>query len=84
MRQAWSHSFALNLHRNAQKRLEVSDHWGRDIGVALVSAARTRLRDLGFRRAILWLLAGNVRAERFYVMDHWNQMGYGGERTVRY
>jgi GNAT superfamily N-acetyltransferase len=30
------------------------DHWGRGIGVALVSAARTRLFDFGFRSAILW------------------------------
>jgi GNAT superfamily N-acetyltransferase len=47
------------------------DHWGRDIGVALISAARTRLFDLEFRSAILWVLAGNVRAERFYLKDHW-------------
>jgi len=47
------------------------DHWGRGIGIALVSAARTRLFDLGFRKAILWVIVGNVRAERFYLMDHW-------------
>jgi len=47
------------------------DHWGRGIGVALISAARTRLFDRGFRSAILWVLAGNVRAERFYRKDHW-------------
>ncbi|HJT71716.1 MAG TPA: GNAT family N-acetyltransferase [Terriglobales bacterium] len=47
------------------------DHWGRGIGFLLVSAARSRLFDLGFRNAILWVLAGNVRAERFYMKDHW-------------
>jgi len=47
------------------------DHWGRGIGVALVSAARARLLDLGFRKAILWVLEGNVRAERFYRRDQW-------------
>lgn len=47
------------------------DHWGRGIGGALVSAARSRLFDLGFRNAILWVLVGNVRAERFYVTDQW-------------
>lgn len=47
------------------------EHWGRGVGAALVSAARTRLFDLGFRNAVLWVLAGNVRAERFYAKDHW-------------
>jgi GNAT superfamily N-acetyltransferase len=51
------------------------DHWGRGIGVALVSAARTRLFNLGFRSAVLWVLVGNVRAERFYLMDHWTPDG---------
>ncbi|MGH9588613.1 MAG: GNAT family N-acetyltransferase [Acidobacteriaceae bacterium] len=55
-------------------------HWGCGIGVALVSAARTRLFDLGFRNAVLWVLAGNVRAERFYQMDQW--MPNGLQRTV--
>ena len=51
------------------------DHWGRGIGVALVSAARARLFDLGFREAILWVLEGNVRAERFYRRDQWTPDG---------
>jgi GNAT superfamily N-acetyltransferase len=46
-------------------------HWGQGIGVALISAARARLFELGFRRAALWVLAGNVRAERFYRKDGW-------------
>ena len=45
--------------------------WGRGIGNALISAARARLRDLGFRQAALWVLAGNVLAERFYRLDGW-------------
>jgi GNAT superfamily N-acetyltransferase len=45
--------------------------WGRGIGLALVSAARARLFELGFRSAFVWVLAGNVRAERFYRIDHW-------------
>jgi GNAT superfamily N-acetyltransferase len=45
--------------------------WGQGIGVALVSAARARLSELGFRDALLWVLAGNVRAERFYRSDQW-------------
>jgi GNAT superfamily N-acetyltransferase len=35
-------------------------HWGRGIGVALISAARDGLRELGFQNAVLWVLAGNV------------------------
>ena len=42
------------------------NRWGRGIGIALVSAARARLLELGFRDAVLWVLSGNVRAERFY------------------
>ena len=55
------------------------DHWGRGIGVALVSAARARLLDHGFRKAILWVLASNVRAQRFYRKDQWAPDG--GQRT---
>ncbi len=51
------------------------DWWGRGIGAALVSAARLRLLALGFRQAVLWLLAGNVRAERFYRNDGWASDG---------
>ncbi len=46
-------------------------HWGRGVGVALVTAGRGRLFELGFRRAFLWVLAGNVRGERFYHTDGW-------------
>ena len=47
------------------------DQWSRGIGAALVPAARSRLFDLGFRHAVLWVLVGNVRAERFYRIDRW-------------
>lgn len=49
--------------------------WGRGIGVTLVSAARSRLVQLGFRNAYLWILAGNLRAERFYQIDGWKPDG---------
>jgi len=45
--------------------------WGRGIGLALVQAARARMVELGFRSAVLWLLKGNVRGERFYRRDGW-------------
>jgi GNAT superfamily N-acetyltransferase len=47
------------------------EQWGRGIGVTLISAARTRLFRLGFRNAVLWVLAGNSRAEHFYQIDRW-------------
>jgi GNAT superfamily N-acetyltransferase len=47
------------------------EHWGRRIGVGLVQAARARLFELGFRHAVLWVMEGNARAERFYRSDGW-------------
>ena len=45
--------------------------WGRGVGAMLIAAARGRLVGLGFRNAVLWLLAGNARADRFYRIDGW-------------
>jgi ribosomal protein S18 acetylase RimI-like enzyme len=45
--------------------------WGRGIGVALVAAGRAHLVARGFRNALLWVLAGNARADRFYRNDSW-------------
>jgi GNAT superfamily N-acetyltransferase len=45
--------------------------WDRKLGVALVSAARGYLGRMGFKRACLWILAGNTRAERFYEINGW-------------
>jgi GNAT superfamily N-acetyltransferase len=50
--------------------------WGRGIGIELMSAARTRLAQAGFRHAVLWVLAGNLRAERFYRIDGWAPDGF--------
>ena len=49
--------------------------WGRGIGAALIAAARARLVEAGFRNALLWMLAGNIRAERFYRIDGWTPDG---------
>jgi GNAT superfamily N-acetyltransferase len=46
-------------------------HWGRGIGLALVSAARASLLERGFQNALLCILAGNQRADRFYRNDGW-------------
>jgi GNAT superfamily N-acetyltransferase len=56
--------------------------WGRGIGVALVSAARAGLVELGFRKAFLWALAGNVRADRFYQMDGWAPDGVSRSESM--
>ncbi len=47
------------------------DCWGRGIGQALAAAARGELYRLGFRQAVLWVLAGNARAKQFYRADGW-------------
>jgi hypothetical protein len=50
--------------------------------VALVSAARARLLELGFRHAVLWVMAGNTRAERFYRLDGWAPDGLRRTESV--
>jgi len=52
------------------------ERWGQRIGLALISAARDRLHSLGFRQAVLWVMAGNSRAERFYRIDNWAPDGH--------
>jgi GNAT superfamily N-acetyltransferase len=47
------------------------EHWSRGFGAVLVSAARANLFELGFRNAVLWILAGNLRVHRFYQRDDW-------------
>lgn len=54
--------------------------WSRGIGTALIAAARAHLVELGFGTAVLWLLAGNRRAERFYRADGW--LADGARRTA--
>jgi ribosomal protein S18 acetylase RimI-like enzyme len=56
--------------------------WGRGIGAALVAAARARLVELGVRNGFLWVLKGNVRADRFYRNDGWSLDGYSRTDTV--
>jgi GNAT superfamily N-acetyltransferase len=49
--------------------------WGKGMGLALIQAARAQLRARGFRRAVLWVLVGNKRAQRFYEKDGWRLDG---------
>ena len=58
------------------------DWWGHGVGQALLASARAHLLDSGFRRAILWVLVGNVRAERFYAKDGWTPDGAQRTDTV--
>jgi GNAT superfamily N-acetyltransferase len=58
------------------------DWWGRGVGVALVAAARAHLVERGFGQAIVWVLAGNTRAERFYRGDGWRPDGARRMETV--
>lgn len=51
------------------------DDWGCGYGVALVEAARRHLSESGFTSAVLWLLEGNSRADRFYRADGWRPDG---------
>lgn len=51
------------------------DRWRLGVGRLLIEQARTRLVQRGFKEAILWVMAGNERAERFYRSDGWTPDG---------
>lgn len=55
--------------------------WGRGIGRSLIAEARVRLSRQGFAEAILWVLAGNEQAQRFYHADGWQPTGTGAKKT---
>ncbi len=54
--------------------------WGRGIGRALLERAEESMRAFGFERAILWVLEGNERGERFYRAAGWECDGRKLER----
>ncbi len=54
------------------------DVWDRGYGWALMEHSVAELREHGFRRAVLWVLATNDRARRFYETAAW--LADGGER----
>jgi GNAT superfamily N-acetyltransferase len=45
--------------------------WRKGFGRRLMVEARARVSERGFVEAILWMLEGNERAERFYRVDGW-------------
>ncbi len=51
------------------------EFWSRGLGRALLGAARDRLVQQGYERAVLWVLEGNTRADRFYRADGWSPDG---------
>ena len=54
--------------------------WGIGAGRTLIADARTRLVARGFTEAVLWVLVGNERAQRFYRIDGWRPDDV--ERTI--
>lgn len=50
-------------------------HWRKGIGARLAAAACGRLVECGHRHALLWILAGNLRADRFYSAHGWHPDG---------
>jgi GNAT superfamily N-acetyltransferase len=67
------------------------DWWSTGTGRSLMAAALTALSEAGYRRAVLWVLAGNDRARRFYERAGFTAdgaenvlTGLGGVLEVRY
>ena len=52
-----------------------SGRWGTGAGRVLIEAAEASLRSAAFREAMLWVLEGNERAERFYRAAGWTHDG---------
>jgi GNAT superfamily N-acetyltransferase len=50
-------------------------YWGTGVGRLLMDASRDQLRRDGAREALLWVLAGNERARRFYEIGGWRPDG---------
>lgn len=49
--------------------------WGTGVGRELIGAGEDRLRELGHREAVLWVLDDNPRARRFYEAAGWTPDG---------
>lgn len=61
---------------------------GRGVGRTLIAAAEDRLRERGFARGVLWMLAENAPARAFYERAGWHADGVTktvayGDRTVQ-
>jgi len=49
--------------------------WDQGIGRALLERAEESMRTFGFARAVLWVLKGNERGQRFYRAAGWESDG---------
>ena len=49
--------------------------WDQGIGRALLERAEESMRAFGFERAVLWVMEGNERGERFYRAAGWERDG---------
>jgi GNAT superfamily N-acetyltransferase len=47
--------------------------WDQGIGRALLERAEESMRSFGFERAMLWVMEGNERGERFYRAAGWER-----------
>jgi ribosomal protein S18 acetylase RimI-like enzyme len=57
------------------------EHWDTGLGRKLIEAGEQELRRLGYRNVVLWVLADNPRARRFYELAGWS--ADGGARTLQ-
>ena len=57
----------------------LEDVAGRGIGRELFASAIDRLRELGYDRATLWVMASNDRSRRFYERAGWSWDGTTSE-----
>lgn len=57
------------------------EYWNHGIGMVLLTAAQERLKDQGFKQAVLWVLVGNERAQGFYRKSGW--LPDGAHRTEK-
>jgi GNAT superfamily N-acetyltransferase len=60
-----------------------SDAWGQGVGHRLMIEARGRLSGRGYTHAVLWVLVGNQRPERFYAIDGWRADGARRKTSCR-
>lgn len=58
------------------------DVQGQGAGTRLLTAAETAMRDAGATKAVLWVLAGNHQAERFYRKHGWIPAGTEKSETL--
>ena len=51
------------------------EHWRGGVGRELIRAGEQRMRELGYRKVVLWVLDGNSRAQTFYESEGWTADG---------